>query len=353
MSQTKVIFKQESIPTRSGKSFLLDLNQSEEWTQLIESLPLNQQDIYFTPEYYRLYENNGNGKAYCFVYKEGENYCLNPFLKTELSPIRKSITKVYYEVRGVYGYNGIITNSEDPKFISNFHIAFNKFCIDSNIVTSFSRFHPLIKNESLSRKFDLLNKDRDVVALDLTQSYNDIFKNEYSTKARNMIRKSIKNQFKIEIIDNPTREEILEFKTIYIKKMESLNAKEFYFFSEQYFIDIFNILSKNAYLLRVVNEQNELMCASIFFHYKNYFHYHLSARSGIPDNSASSFMIDQAVQFAKSKNIKFLHMGGGRTSDPHDTLFHFKKTFSKFLLPFHYEIRIFNFQIYELLLSKY
>jgi len=63
-------------------------------------------------------------------------------------------------------------------------------------------------------------------------------------------------------------------------------------------------------------------------------------------------MIDQAVIFAQSKNIKYMHLGGGRTSDPSDSLFHFKKTFSKFLLPFHYEIRIFNFQIYELLLAK-
>ena len=47
------------------RTFPIDLS---EW-----SLPIDQQEIYFTPEYYELYENNGEGKAICFVYKEAED----------------------------------------------------------------------------------------------------------------------------------------------------------------------------------------------------------------------------------------------------------------------------------------
>ena len=36
---------------------VLTLNEKEEWLTLIKKLPLNQQDIYYTPEYYELFEN--------------------------------------------------------------------------------------------------------------------------------------------------------------------------------------------------------------------------------------------------------------------------------------------------------
>ena len=45
---------------------LLTLEQKEEWSTLLEKLPIDQQDIYYTPEYYELYECNGAGKAICF-----------------------------------------------------------------------------------------------------------------------------------------------------------------------------------------------------------------------------------------------------------------------------------------------
>ena len=35
---------------------VLTLNEKEEWLTLLKKLPLNQQDIYYTPEYYEIFE---------------------------------------------------------------------------------------------------------------------------------------------------------------------------------------------------------------------------------------------------------------------------------------------------------
>ena len=51
-----------------------------EWNSYIEKLPLNKKDIYFTREYLRLYENNGDGSAKLFVYEEADNIVIYPFL---------------------------------------------------------------------------------------------------------------------------------------------------------------------------------------------------------------------------------------------------------------------------------
>ena len=46
---------------------ILTLNEKKEWSTSLEKLPVDQQDIYYTPEYYELYEkgsinniNNGD-----------------------------------------------------------------------------------------------------------------------------------------------------------------------------------------------------------------------------------------------------------------------------------------------------
>ena len=48
---------------------VLTINEKEEWSRLLEKLPVDQQDIYYTPDYYKLYERNGDGTAMCFVYR--------------------------------------------------------------------------------------------------------------------------------------------------------------------------------------------------------------------------------------------------------------------------------------------
>ncbi|HHX69034.1 MAG TPA: GNAT family N-acetyltransferase, partial [Gallicola sp.] len=56
-----------------------NLNQKDKWNYFFKLLPIEQQDIYFTPEYYELYENNGDGKAQCFVFEENDEIALYPF----------------------------------------------------------------------------------------------------------------------------------------------------------------------------------------------------------------------------------------------------------------------------------
>ena len=51
----------------------LTLQDRVEWNQILSKLSKYKKDVYFTPEYYSLYQEYGDGKACCFVFeKEGE-----------------------------------------------------------------------------------------------------------------------------------------------------------------------------------------------------------------------------------------------------------------------------------------
>ena len=47
---------------------LLSLKEKQLWRDKLSLLPKDACDIYFTPEYYALYEQNADGKAFCFCF---------------------------------------------------------------------------------------------------------------------------------------------------------------------------------------------------------------------------------------------------------------------------------------------
>ena len=66
---------------------ILSLAIFETWNKLLGALPYEQQDVYFTPAYYSLYEHNGDGKACCFVFEEGGKRVLYPFLMNSVNTL--------------------------------------------------------------------------------------------------------------------------------------------------------------------------------------------------------------------------------------------------------------------------
>lgn len=326
---------------------IFTLNNTVQWNECLNKLPLDKQDVYFTPEYYSLYEQNGDGEANCFIFEKDDNIVLYPFLKNSINELGYSLDKEYYDIQGSYGYNGILTNSADSDFIDLFHQYFNDYCLQNNIIAEFSRFHPLLSNQDLSADHFQIIFDRETVALDLTQDYESIWKNEYSSKNRNMIRKAQKDGFRIEILTNPESSQIDTFIEIYKHSMKMVQADEYYYFNQDYFFNTFSLLKTNVYLFYVFNSNEDVVCSSIFFHYGNFFHYHLSGRSELANNTVNNFLLDEAVKYAREIGAEVFHFGGGISSDADDRLLKFKTNFSKTRLPFYIGKKIHNQQVYD------
>ena len=51
---------------------ILGLDKKEEWKKYLVRLPISQQDIYYTPKYYSLYQNNIE-EVCCFVFIKKNN----------------------------------------------------------------------------------------------------------------------------------------------------------------------------------------------------------------------------------------------------------------------------------------
>ena len=329
------------------------LNEKDLWKDAFNKLPSEQQDIYFTPEYYSIYEANGDGEARCFVYQSQNQIALYPFLLNSINRLGYDLNNEFYDIQGAYGYNGPSSSSNNNEFIAAFWNEFDNYCNTNNIVAEFTRFHPLLQNYNLTKNHFQTFLDRETVCLDLTLPYNEIWEKQYSTKNRNIIRKSITNGNYCEILTNPTDEEINAFVRTYEHSMIAVSADDYYFFNKNYYKQIFKSLIGNLYLVLIRNKEHEISCASLFFHCGKYFHYHLSGRSEHADQTVNNYLLDQAVQLAQKVGATKFHFGGGSTRNADDGLLLFKSRFSKDRTPFHIGKKIHNPSIYQNILYQW
>ena len=326
----------------------LYLSDSKEWTALLNQIISIQQDIYFTPEYYSLYEKNGDGEACCFVYQEDHDIVLYPYLVNSVNELGYELNCKYFDIQGAYGYNGIISSSKDASFISCFHNCFDQYCQENNIIAEFSRFHPLLNNQELASPEMKRNYSRNTVKLDLTLSLDEIWMKQFSTKNRNVIRKAEKDG--VEIVESTDYDQFLQ---MYNETMRNVQAEEFYFFPRSYYEEMKQEFGQKLLLLFAMYEGKPIS-GSLFMFSHDYAHYHLSGRDkNYYKIAANNLVLWHGIQKAKEKGCIWMHLGGGTTGEENDPLLHFKQNFSKDHGEFWIGKRVHNQTVYNEVIQQW
>lgn len=327
-------------------STLLTLGNSEAWNKYLQQIPAEKRDIYFTPEYYSLYQNYGDGEACCFVFEKDGDIVLYPFLRNPITPLGYHLDKEYYDIQGAYGYNGIIASTYTSDFIKAFWDTFDLWCQENSIVAEFSRFHPLLNNQQLASPKMKTFFSRHTVALDLTD--DDIWMHQISSKNRNMIRKAEKEG--VTIIESDNYE---TFRKLYNGTMSDLHAEDFYFFPPEYYSE-YKQTFKDESLLCLAIYAGKIIAGSMFMYSDDYAHYHLSARDREYSRyAANNLILWYGIQKAKERGCKWLHFGGGTTGDDNDSLLKFKRDFSKTLGEFWIGKRVYNQAVYGQIVEQW
>lgn len=308
---------------------------------------MQMSDIYYQEPYLQIFSKQESLDYKIFQYHSGCNIAVYPFQIGLVNELGYAFDDQYYDIQGAYGYNGVISNSNDPEFIRLFYESFEEYCLENNIIAEFTRFHPVLENHVFSQNQMQVVLDRHTVVLNLEKSYDDIWKNEYSSKNRNMIRKAEKLGYTCDIVFKPEKTDIDNFIEIYLANMRAVAAESYYFFSDSFFYDTFELLKESTYLFNIKADNEELLCSTIIFKYNDFIHYHLSGRSHKADNSVNNYLLDQVVKFGQNNDAQWFHLGGGRSNSPDDSLLKFKLNFSKTTRPFYIGKKIHNEEVYN------
>lgn len=309
------------------------------WDNILAVFPKKSKDVYFAEEYVRLYENDKE-KARCLFCKDGENEFLLPILLREFH----FAGEVYFDFETAYGYGGSVCNTKDEAFITAAWKAVFDFCAKENFVAGFFRFHPLLQNQVGFDGVGRLIADRKTVAINLNQTMDEVWSNEIHSKNRNVIRKAEKAGCHF-IVDDQY-DHLDDFQRLYAATMDKLSADLFYYFPDDYYRRLRDTVENS--FLGCVEHEGKIISAAIFMYNGEWGHYHLSGsdRSYL-SLSPNNFMLWEAAKELQNRGVKLFHLGGGTNGDEDNSLYLFKRRFSKETLQFYIGKQVFNSAVYE------
>ncbi|CEP50679.1 spore coat polysaccharide biosynthesis protein [[Clostridium] sordellii] len=282
-------------------------------------------DIYFTKEYGKIYEENKEGRLETYIYESETGKVVYRFLKRK---IEMSNEKELFDIITPYGYGGpFLLNYEEKnldRLVKEFREDFEVYCYKNNIVSEFVRFHPLLENHKGMELYMDIESPRSTICMELKSK--DYIWNNLSPKCKNQIRKAVKNGVKIEV--GTMDKDLEEFIVMYKNTMMKNSAEKYYYFNKEFFINTKKYLKGDISIFNATYK-GEIILSSLIMTYKDYVHYHLTgSKKEFLNLGANNLLLYEISLWAMNKGCKYFHLGGGYSGDE-DSLFKFKKGFSK------------------------
>lgn len=309
---------------------------TDSWDFYLEQFEEEKRDIYFEEVYVKRYATN-DSEPLCIVCKEEQNIVLMPFLRNKIEE--------YYDFETPYGYGGPIANTDDKVWISAALKEMQRYFEKNNYVCGFVRFHPLLENALLCDEVIHVIFDRKTVFINTEPEEDVIWKEQITSKNRNMIRKAEKNELSFNAEYN--FESIDKFVKLYNATMQRLQADEFYYFDKKYYDEIVELFEGKAFLGTVLLNE-EMICGAIFFYDGPYGHYHLEGSNHIYSGlAANNYLLWNVAKELHKLDVKKFHLGGGYDSSQDNSLLKFKKSFTNNMADFYIGKWIFNQEVYD------
>jgi serine/alanine adding enzyme len=298
-------------------------DERNKWLEICQFF--SEIDVFYYPEYGKLFELHGDGEPLLFVYYQSEkDIIIYPFLKRPLRQISglHNIKENLFDITSPYGYGGYLPSSSNID-MERFFAAFHNYCKGNNIISEFVRFHPVLENVRFVSKNINIKFSNETVCIDLREEIEDIWQ-KMESRCRNAIRKADKNG--VEIFIDEDCHYLNKFISLYLNTMDRLTANNYYFFKEKWFYELFSSMKNNIVLFHAT--YNEEIIASAIFTYNNYIiNYFLTGSIFTMRHlSATNLLLYKVLLWAKELGIKMFHFGGGYRLG--DNLFMFKKSFS-------------------------
>lgn len=303
--------------------YTISINEKGKWTSLVNKS--NSYDFYHTWQYHSM---EASGEAFLFVYEFPNNFIALPLIK------RKIENSIYFDCTSVYGYPGPVSslpyNSIAREEIVSFKAALTDYFQSSDIVSVFSRLHPLMNQELILSEFEGILDNGQTVCIDLALDI-ELIRANYGHGTSSSIQKLKKKGYTVR--EAKSVSEIESFVDIYHSNMERVNALPYYFFKEEYFLELLNTTDFSCKLFLVYLD-DIITSGSIITLTSNIMQYHLSGtHNDFYKDAPVKLLIDEVALFGQQNGMRYFHLGGG-IGGANDSLFKFKAGFSDLYLNF-------------------
>jgi predicted N-acyltransferase len=259
------------------------------------------------------------------------------------------LDKEYFDIQGVYGYNGVLTNCNSQAFLNSFFTCFDGYCERNNIIAEFLRINPLLQNPLLCRANFKLIYDRNNINVNLLNE--NLFETEYEYSTRKNIRKAIKSglSFKYVLGNEISSNDLKSFFKIYYHTMKRNNADNYYYFDTKYFSNISKQLREKALFVFDLFDNQVISCELVLLGSRIAYSFLGGTLSDYYRYRPNDFLKHETINLLRNKGFHNFLLGGGS-----EGVFNFKKTFSKSgVIPFYIGKKIHNHKIYDEVVTQW
>jgi len=324
----------------------LALEESAFIENLIEQCP--RKDVHCHPSYVKLFEDYTKQQGFYLHYGSEKEFLLIPYFRRPIQLGASKDFSEYADLVSPWYFGGPVHNISNEnalqKLFSNYMNELGQYCKKNNIVTEFQRFTPLLQNHLLYQHHPGLFYDRKIVYVDLTKDLETIY-SEYTRHARKNINKATRNGLRV-YSDN-SQASLSQFLEIYSESMKRKNAKQYYYFNDLFFNDLFTRFKDDIKLFHV-EYQGNIICSTIELGKYQILHDYL--RGSNPDYfiyRPNDILVDEIIRWAKNAGYNYFVLGGGSSSSTEDPLLRFKQSFSPLEANFYVYKKIHNTEKYK------
>ena len=281
-------------------SKVIKLDQKIEWNRYISSS--NVYDFYHTWSYHQL---DNDGEPFLFVFEQDKYFIALPLIKRQIRGT------AYFDCTSVYGYPGPITNFPAELLTADVIRAFKTSLVDylesADIISAFSRFHPIINQNPVWDNLDSLRAHGRTITIDLTQSIEDQ-RAIYQRTVRSKIKQLNGKAFTVR--EAKTDNDLLLFIEIYKENMKRVNAASYYFFDKEYFERLLSAPEFGCKLF-LCCDGNIITSGAIITFSNEIMQLHLSSTSNeYLKIGPMKLLVDEITVYGRTHGMKYLHMGG-------------------------------------------
>lgn len=288
-------------------------------------------DFYHLPSYHEMAEARGEGQAVLCAYREGDCTIALPLLLRPIKAVPGLETCAALDATSVYGYPGPIVSRRPPRsVIQGFQAALTRALEERDVVTVFSRLHPLLPQAECLQGLGRLDSAGVTVAIDLHLPVEEQ-RARYRRNHKHGINKL--QRLGVTSFDDVDSRCIEDFMQLYNDTMKRVDAASYYVFERTYFERLQAALGRRLHLY-VCQYAEEVVCGGLFVHAKDIVQYHLG---GTHDRylkwAPMKLLFDRVRQDFSGRGASWFHLGGGLGAQ-RDNLFHFKSGFGGEEQPF-------------------
>jgi serine/alanine adding enzyme len=212
-----------------------------------------------------------------------------------------------------YGYGGPVAS--DPAAAPAFYDAYEQWCGERGVLSSFVRFHPLYENH----RYAAIHTEVLGATIAWRLQGDDLFERLHSHHRR-VIRKAQQAELEVRVRE---RADLSEFAALYEGTMARLGADAFYLFTPGYWATLRGLPT----LLVEARREGALAASVLCFASKPWLHYHLGASSDEGRAlGASNLVLFEAARWGRDQAYELFHLGGG-VGARRDSLYEFKRRF--------------------------